>query len=97
MTLQWTLQSLELAASAVAAGTPPSSAIEGVRPPLWGAPRKTAAVRALERWTPRTLRSAAALHQRSHLPHSRILPHLAAVTARDVLLRIVSQSSARGG
>lgn len=93
MTLQWTLQSLELAAGAVAAGTPPSTAVDGVRPPLWG-PRKTAAIRALERWTPRTLRTASA-YTNEAIFRTRVMPHLAAVTARDVLLRIVSQSSAR--
>lgn len=94
MTLQWTLQSLEYAAGAVAAGTAPSSAIEGVRPPLWGS-RKTAAIRALERWTPRTLRAAAA-HANEAVYRTRIMPSLASVTARDVLLRIVSQSAPRG-
>ena len=94
MTLQWTLQSLELAAGAVAAGVAPTSAIDGVRPPLWGS-RKIAAARALERWTPRTLRDAAEFANEA-IYRTRIMPTMAAVLARDVLLRIVSQSAGRG-
>ncbi len=94
MTLQWTLQSLEQAAGAVATGVAPGSAIEGVRPPLWGS-RKIAAARALERWTPQTLRTAAELANEA-IFRTRVMPNLAAVLARDILLRIVSQSAARG-
>ena len=80
--------------TAPAAGVAPTSAIDGVRPPLWGS-RKIAAARTLERWTPRTLRDAAEFANEA-IYRTRIMPTMAAVLARDVLLRIVSQSAGRG-
>ena len=89
MNAQWTVQSLELAAGAVASGTAPSRAIEGVRPPVFGA-RKEAHARILERWNPDMLRHASAALADTVF-QTRVRPALAAALARDVMLRIASQ------
>ncbi|MEO1103033.1 MAG: DNA polymerase III subunit delta [Pseudomonadota bacterium] len=95
MNAQWTLQSLELAAAAVADGTAPARAVESARPPFYGA-RKAAAVRALEHWTPRMLRQASAAVGEA-IFRTRVMPALGTAAARDVLLRIACQSGARPG
>ncbi|MEM9222780.1 MAG: DNA polymerase III subunit delta [Pseudomonadota bacterium] len=90
MTAQWTIHSLELASASVAAGQTPSRAVEGARPPFYGS-RKLAATRALERWTPQMLRRVSASVGWAVF-RTRVMPALAAAVARDVLLRIATQS-----
>ena len=94
MTAQWMVQSLEPAAAAMAEGAPASRAVEGVRPPLYGA-RKVAAVRVLSLWTPAELRQASHTVSRAIFA-TRTNPALAAVMARDAMLRIVCTASPPG-
>ncbi|MEM0908883.1 MAG: DNA polymerase III subunit delta, partial [Pseudomonadota bacterium] len=86
MQAQWMLQSLERASGAVAAGTDPSRAVEGVRPPLYGA-RKATAIRALDRWSPAMLRTASAMVADAVF-RTRTMPALAPALARDAFWRI---------
>lgn len=81
-------QGLELGAAAVADGTAPMRAADAVRPPLYGSHRQTAP-RILERWTPAPLRAASALLAEA-IFRTRVMPALAAVTARDAMMRLAS-------
>lgn len=79
---------LEAAARAVAKGAAPARAVEGVRPPLYGA-RKAAATRILDRWSAADLRAASALFAQATFS-TRTRPQLAAPVVRDAFYRIVS-------
>ena len=93
MAAQRVAHALELAAADVARGTAPGRAVEDVRPPLYGASR-AAAARAVERWSPDRLRAASEAIAAATFA-TRVMPHLAAATARDVLLRIASEAGRR--
>ncbi|RAI03374.1 DNA polymerase III subunit delta [Acuticoccus sediminis] len=93
MMAQRVSHALELASVAVAAGASPTRAVEDVRPPLFGSHR-TMAPRALDIWPPGKLRAASEAIAEATF-RTRIMPHLAAATTRDVLMRIASQVSRR--
>ncbi len=89
MNAQWALQGFELAAAAVAAGTAPGRAVEGMRPPLYG-PRKAAGARILDRWTPARLRVISAAVADAIFT-TRTRPALSIPVTQDLMLRIVCQ------
>ncbi|MEM8663993.1 MAG: DNA polymerase III subunit delta, partial [Pseudomonadota bacterium] len=89
MNAQWAIQAFEPAAAAVAAGTSPQRAAEGMRPPLYG-PRKVVGARVLEEWTPPMLRAAAHVVSEA-IFRTRTMPALTGPVTRDALLRLVSQ------
>jgi DNA polymerase-3 subunit delta len=92
-TAQWMTHALEQAAHAVAGGTPPSRAVDAIRPPLYGA-NKAAAARILQRWPPPRLRLASRAIAEATF-RARTTAPLAPALVRDVLFRIASQAPAR--
>lgn len=82
---------LEAAAALVARGAAPQRAVEGLRPPLYGA-RKAAATTILTRWSAADLRAVSALLAETTFA-TRIRPHLAAPLVRDAFLRIASHAN----
>ncbi|UOM36439.1 DNA polymerase III subunit delta [Acuticoccus sp. I52.16.1] len=93
MMAQRVCHALELASAAVAQGASPTRAVEELRPPLFGSQRAMAP-RALDQWAPGKLRAASEAIAEATF-RTRIMPHLAAATTRDLLFRIASQVSQR--
>lgn len=93
MVAQRTAHAYELAAASVARGTAPARAVDGLRPPLYGA-RKAAAARILERWSPGALRRASAAIAAATFA-TRTQPGLAKDVTRITLLRIAAEAGRR--